>query len=100
MFGQNRAAGARKVSGSPQIRKAALAAGNGVLSYDGLGGAKAVDGSADDAAGVAGAFADGIQPHNAGALSCHVVAGNAHGRAAAGFGTDEGGVLQESPLPA
>ena len=57
----------------------------------------AVDGRADDPAGVAGPFTARVKPGDGRALPAPRVADDADGRAAAGLGPGEGGVAEESP---
>ena len=67
----------------------------GVLGDDHPRRAQAVDGRADDSAGVAGAFAAGIEAGDAGALPAFRLADDPHRRAAARFGTGERRVAEE-----
>ena len=64
------------------------------------GRAQAVDGRADDSAGVAGSFAAGIEPGDSGALPALRVADDPDRRAAARFRAGEGGVAEETAAEA
>ena len=49
-----------------------------MFADDGQRGAQAIDGGADDAACVAGAFANGVEPDDAGRFACAIVAHDPH----------------------
>src|ERR1700732_5302380 len=70
------------------------------LGDDGFGGAEAVNGGADDAAGVAGAFSHGVEALDAGGLTVHIIANDAHRGAAASFRGGQNRVFQKAAMPA
>src|SRR4029077_1304700 len=72
---------------------------NRIMSHDAFRRAQAVDGGADDAARVAGALADRVQPFDSRTGSSDVIADDAHRGAAAGFWADQSSIPQESSLP-
>ena len=73
--------------------------GGVVVGDDFFGGAEAVDGGGDDAAGVAGAFTDGIDTGHVWNFHGVWVAVDADGGAAAHFGADENGVGEVFSAP-
>src|SRR5215471_10593802 len=71
-----------------------------ILRHNSLGCTQAVHSGADYAAGVAGAFTDGIEPFNPWRFLGRLVSHDADRRTAARFGPDERGMRQESAAPA
>ena len=69
-----------------------------VGGHDGSGRSQAVDGRADDPAGVPGPLAAGVESVDCGALPGDWIAEDADGGAAAGLGAGEGGMLEEATV--
>ena len=73
--------------------------GGAVVGDDFFGGAEAVDGGSDDAAGVAGAFTDGVDAGHFRDFHRVWVAVDSNGGAAAHFGACENGIGEVLSAP-
>src|SRR5436190_16957932 len=100
--GQGKSEGGRHRSAANRTRSVMASRGIqwNVLRDDGPGRAEAIDGGADNAAGIAGAFADGIDAVDALRFSTVIVSHDANRRTAAGLGAYQGRLGQESASPA